>query len=463
MQATKTPATPTQGRTMRRVLEGSFTRGQIIGGLIALAVLIALPFIYNKDNLTAWNMKAIFVEPPVLIGTMADAAQYVILAIGLNIVVGFAGLLDLGYAAFFAFGAYTYAFLASGHLAQLTGGKIQIHLSFWLVLFIAAAVSAFFGALLGSPTLRLRGDYLAIVTLGFGEIVPAVFLNLGNIKIGDTSINLTGGVDGISGVDKPGIATFGLGSGICRNLKMNPNPLTGGCRLNNLNPEPYYFLYIGIVVLLVIAVSNMRSSRLGRAWMAIREDEIAAAAMGIDTVKTKLLAFASGAALAGVAGVMFGAKLSLVGPNSFDFNTSVFILCMVILGGIGNIYGVIVGALILYLTQTIFLINLPNALNKLGTDNKIEFLAKTDWSGLKFMIYGIILVVLMIVRPEGLIPSARRKAELRGETGEPRALVAGAAGRGSDEAERANPVATAERESLYDVQTEEQPTERNDR
>ncbi len=445
---------PTSKSRLARATEQRFTRTALIVMGLVLLFLFVLPLVYNKANLKAWGIQPFFgVQPPALIGQLADAAQYVLLALGLNIVVGFAGLLDLGYAAFFAIGAYTYAFLASPQLSTVTHGAIDIHLSFWLIIFISALVAAIFGALLGAPTLRLRGDYLAIVTLGFGEIVPAVFLNLNTVPL---TRGLTGGPDGISGIDPPGIATFGLGSDICPKLSMAANGATGGCSFSSNHAEPYYYLAIIIVVILIFAVTNLRSSRLGRAWMAIREDEIAAAAMGIDTVRAKLLAFSTGAALAGVAGAMFASKLQLVGPGSFSFTVSVFVLCMIILGGIGNIYGVIAGAVILQLTQSVFLTNLPNNLHDLGTKNHIDFLANTDWAGLKFLIYGLILVVLMIVRPEGLIPSARRKAELHGDTGEPAAEVAGVGALRNDETERANPIARAERESLYDVRDEDE-------
>lgn len=472
MQTVGQPEVSRIGKITAKATEQRFTRTALIVMGVVLLVLFILPFVYNNANLKAWGVKPIFgVAPSALIGLVADAAEYVLLALGLNIVVGFAGLLDLGYAAFFAIGSYTYAFLASPQLSAFNNGfcganatsqcQFGLHLPFWIVIFIAALISAIFGALLGAPTLRLRGDYLAIVTLGFGEIVPAVFLNLNNVPL---TRGLTGGPDGISGVDSPGIATFGAGSNICSQLHMLPNIVTGGCKFTStasttttggtVGAEPYYYLFIVIVVILIFAVTNLRSSRLGRAWMAIREDEIAAAAMGIDTVKTKLLAFSSGAALAGVAGAMFASKLNVVSPGSFSFNVSVFILCMIILGGIGNIYGVIAGAIILQLTQSVFLTNLPNQLQTLGRENHIDFLANTDWSGLKFLIYGVILVVLMIVRPEGLIPSARRKAELHGDTLEPTAEVAGVGAFRNDEAERSNPIATAERESLYDVRNE---------
>ena len=461
MQSAIQPSTKAR---LERATEQRFTRKSLVVMGVVLLFLFILPFVYNKANLKAWGIDPFFgVQPPALIGQLSDAAQYVVLALGLNIVVGLAGLLDLGYAAFFAIGSYTYAFLASPQLSAFNNGfcganatsacAFGVHFPFWVAIFIAAFVAAIFGALLGAPTLRLRGDYLAIVTLGFGEIVPAVFLNLNNVPL---TRGLTGGPDGVSGVDSPGIATFGLGDSVCSNLHMVTKPATGGCAFFSNFPEPYYYLFIVIVVILIFAVTNLRSSRLGRAWMAIREDEIAAAAMGIDTVKTKLLAFSSGAALAGVAGAMFASKLNLVSPSSFSFNVSVFVLCMIILGGIGNIYGVIVGAIILQLTQSVFLTNLPTQLHQLGTQLHNDFLINTDWSGLKFLIYGVILVVLMIVRPEGLIPSARRKAELRGETGEPAANVAGAGTPRNDEAERANPIASAERQSLYDVRDEDE-------
>jgi branched-chain amino acid transport system permease protein len=346
---------------------------------LLLTFVVVLPLI---------NLSSIGFYPGPFVGTLADTGVYVILALGLNIVVGYAGLLDLGYAAFFAIGSYAYALLASP--------QFGVHLSFWLLLVIASLIAAFFGMVLGAPTLRLRGDYLAIVTLGFGEIVPTFFLNADSI---------TGGTNGISGVDTP---TLGIpGTDVGFNFGLGGN-----------NPYPYYYLVVLMVVLAVFVISRLRDSRIGRAWMAIREDELAASAMGIDTVRTKLMAFAMGAAFSGFAGCVYSSKLGFIGPGQFDFNVSVFVLCMIILGGIGTIRGVILGAVVLYMLQSYVLTRLPGWIHDFGISSNIGFLRDTDFSGIKFLIYGVALVGMMLIRPEGLLPSERQKAELHPENEE---------------------------------------------
>lgn len=347
---------------------------------ILTTLVLAFAFLYPL-----FDTNGLGIRPDVAISTLADAGVYIMLALGLNIVIGYAGLLDLGYAAFFAIGSYAYALLASP--------RFGLHLSFWIIMGIAAAVAAVFGVILGAPTLRLRGDYLAIVTLGFGEIVPTVFLNAEPI---------TGGTNGISGVDKP---TLGI-------------PFTNIGFQFAFDPRPYYYLSLVMVILVIVVISRLRDSRVGRAWMAIREDELAASAMGIDTVRTKLLAFALGAAFSGFAGCIYASKLGFIGPQQFDFNVSVFVLCMIVLGGMGTIRGVIVGALILYIMQSYVLTQLPAFLKDFGTNNHIDFFAKTDFSGLRYLIYGVALVAMMLIRPEGLLPNAQRKAELHPETKE---------------------------------------------
>jgi branched-chain amino acid transport system permease protein len=304
---------------------------------------------------------------------LADAGAFVLLALGLNIVVGYAGLLDLGYAAFFAIGSYTYA------ITVVQVGAHGHHVSFWLMLFIAAGVAAIFGILLGAPTLRLRGDYLAIVTLGFGEIVPQTFLNL---------TQFTGGPNGINVLDRPTIGAFKFG----------------------FDALPYYFLVLALIALTVWLANNMRNSRLGRAWMAIREDELAAAHMGINTTTTKLAAFAMGASFSGLAGCALASKLQLVSPDQFGFNVSVFILAMLVLGGMGNIPGVIAGSLILSGLERFILPQATNFLRGLHVANLD--LSHIDLTNSRFLIYGSILVLMMLFRPEGLIPSGQRKAEL---------------------------------------------------
>ncbi len=329
-------------------------------GLALLGVvLLAFPYV-DKNNAH--------------VDFLANAGAFILLALGLNIVVGFAGLLDLGYAAFFAIGSYSYAMLASQ--------QFNIHVPFWIMLFVASAIAAIFGILLGAPTLRLRGDYLAIVTLGFGEIVPQTFLNLSQY---------TNGPNGISSLDQPSLFghAFGFASAV-----------------------PYYYVLLVLIVLGVIAARNLQNSRLGRAWMAIREDELAARHMGINTTTAKLSAFALGASFSGLAGVAYAAKLNLVSPDQFQFNVSVLVLSMLVLGGMGNIAGVIVGSFVLSFINSFLLPQSTSLAHTVG-------LVNVDFTNYRFMLYGIILVTMMLFRPEGLIPSRQRKAELREALGDP--------------------------------------------
>jgi ABC-type branched-subunit amino acid transport system permease subunit len=311
----------------------------------------------------------------------ANAGIYVLLAMGLNVVIGLTGLLDLGYAAFFAIGSYAYAYSNS----PFSG----VDVPFLPMLVVGAAVAAVFGIALGAPTLRLRGDYLAIMTLGFGEIVPIVFLNL------DT---WTQGTNGISGIYRP-----------------EPLPLIG--EFTAVTPYSYMVVSLFIVTIAMALLYRLQDSRVGRAWNAIREDELAAAANGINTVTTKLLAFALGATTAGLAGVFSASKLTIVGPDQFYFQVSFTILAMVILGGMGNIWGVAAGAFVVYLLQSVLLkqlnsfkeaLHLPAIdLGPLHFDiNAINF---TDYS---FLLFGFALVLMMLFRPEGLFPSQRRRREL---------------------------------------------------
>ena len=343
-----------------------------------------------------------------LISQAADAGVYILMGIGLNVVVGFAGLLDLGYAAFFAIGAYTYALLASNQL--LTSPLHQaVHLPFWVVLFVAMFVAAGFGVILGAPTLRLRGDYLAIVTLGFGEIVPRVFKNLDQ---------WTGGVNGVSALDAPKLplwfdGPWDNGAALA---------VTKDFQFTSTNSTAYYVLMLILLIVCVILVNNLFASRLGRAWMAVREDEVAAEAMGVNTVTIKLLAFSIGAAFSGFAGAFYGAKLSLVSPENFGFVVSVTILIMVVLGGMGNIPGVIVGAILIYYVLFKILPDLPNQATDLAKSLGFDSLnqAHGDWAGLnqevqrlKFLLFGLILVSVMLLRPQGLIPSRVRAQEFK--------------------------------------------------
>jgi branched-chain amino acid transport system permease protein len=349
-----------------------------------------------------------------LVSEAADAGVFVLLAIGLNVVVGFAGLLDLGYAAFFAIGAYSYGMLASG---QLSGSPLhhEFHFPFWVLLLGAAFIAGCFGVILGAPTLRLRGDYLAIVTLGFGEIVPRVIRFLG---AGSPIGNWTGGVNGIAAIDPPSLPVFLTGPWVGAPIKIVhhfdfSDPLA--------YPMDFYLLMILLVTGCIVLVTNLQNSRMGRAWMAVREDEVAAAASGVNTVAIKLLAFAIGASFAGFAGCYYGAKLSLVSSDNFEFIVSVSILIMVVLGGMGNVPGVIVGALVIYFTQYHLLTNLPDYSVALSKAIGLGFLNQPngDWIGLhdevvrlNYLVFGLILVVVMLLRPQGLFPSRIREQEL---------------------------------------------------
>ncbi len=343
-------------------------------------------------------------KPNFLLSVAGDAGVYVLLTLGLNVVVGMAGLLDLGYAAFFAIGAYTFAFLASDHLV-VTPLQMAVHIPFWIVLIIALFVAASFGLILGAPTLRLRGDYLAIVTLGFGEIVPRVFKN--------ASV-WTSGVNGISALDTPMLPFWLQGP-------WSGDPLQVVQNFKIFDPLAYYVIMVVLLFMCVILVRNLQHSRMGRAWAAIREDEVAAAAMGVNTVQAKLLAFSIGAAFSGFAGTFYGAKLSLVSPENFGFTVSITVLVMVVLGGMGNIPGVMAGSLLVYYVIFILLPQLPDLAVSLA--NAIGLSGLTQSSGdfpgigefvsrLKFLVFGLILVVVMLVRPQGLVPSRERQQEL---------------------------------------------------
>ncbi len=344
-----------------------------------------------------------------LISLAADGGVYVLMAIGLNVVVGFAGLLDLGYAAFFAIGSYTYGMLASQQLISSPIGH-AVHVPFWIALFIGLFIAAGAGALLGAPTLRLRGDYLAIVTLGFGEIVPRIFKN--------PHLNAwTSSVNGISALDVPTLPAWitgpwaGVDFAIVQNFKFE-----------SFNYVAWYVLIVILIIASVFAVNNLYRSRLGRAWMAVREDETAAAAMGVNTVTIKLLAFAIGASVSGFAGAFYGAKLSLVSPDQFTFIVSITILSMVVLGGMGNIPGVMVGAMLLYAVLYYFLPAAPQQATNFVTSIGLGSLntVTPNWPGigefihrLQFIVFGLILVGIMLLRPQGLLPSRLRAQELK--------------------------------------------------
>jgi len=316
---------------------------------------------------------------------IADLALlYVLLALGLNIVVGYAGLLDLGYVAFYAVGAYLFALMASPHLADNFAAFAAmfpngLHTSLWLVIPLAALLAAFFGALLGAPTLKLRGDYLAIVTLGFGEIIR-IFLN--NL---DHPVNLTNGPKGLGQIDS--VTIFGLDLG-------KPLALFG---FNISSVTLYYYLFLVLVVVSVIICYRLQDSRIGRAWMAIREDEIAAKAMGINTRNLKLLAFGMGASFGGVSGAMFGAFQGFVSPESFSLMESVMIVAMVVLGGIGHIPGVILGAVLLSA--------LPEVLRYVAGPLQAMTDGRLDSAILRQLLIALAMIVIMLMRPRGLWPA----------------------------------------------------------
>jgi branched-chain amino acid transport system permease protein len=334
--------------------------------LMAIA-LILLPFGVGSIG-TAW------------VRILNLALLYVMLALGLNIVVGFAGLLDLGYIAFYAVGAYVYALLASPHFG--------LHLPFWVILPIGAVTACIFGVLLGTPTLKLRGDYLAIVTLGFGEIIR-IFLN--NLN---SPFNLTNGPKGINLIDPFTIGGFSFS----KTEKIAGIDFSG--------PQKYYFVLLLITLGIVLVNVRLQNSRLGRAWEAIREDEVAAQAMGINTRNIKLLAFAMGASFGGVAGGLFAATQAFVSPESFGLFESVIVLSMLVLGGMGHIPGVIVGAILLTFIPELLRDGVEHAQNFLL--GKVIVPAES----LRLLVFGAAMVVMMLVRPAGLWPSAVRRREL---------------------------------------------------
>ena len=325
-------------------------------------------------------------------GSMNPILIFTLLALGLNIVVGFAGLLDLGYAAFFAIGGYTVAFLTAPQSPLVQRGFVA---DYWLALPIAFVVAAIFGLILGAPTLRLRGDYLAIVTLAFGEIVPQAIRNLEG---------LTNGTKGMNPIGRP---TF------------------GNVELLASDQVPWYYLILAVTAFSVYIIVRLRDSRLGRAWMAMREDEIAAASMGINLVKTKLLAFALGASFSGFGGALYASMLQYIGPDQFDFSISIILLAMVIMGGIGNIWGVIFGGIVLGAFNFILVDSATGWLRSLSEILNLPFLA-IDLVNAKLLLFGLALVLMMLLRPEGIFPSAQRKAELRRGRGTPGVSANGA-------------------------------------
>jgi branched-chain amino acid transport system permease protein len=360
--------------------------------IVFLALALLYPYIL--DTLMA--------EPDDLLDASISTLGYIIMALGLNIVVGFAGLLDLGYVAFYAIGAFVIGWLGSQQFPDVSGGKgvhiltptesafgsdiPGIHINFFFVIFIAAVFTAIWGAILGAPTLRLRGDYLAIVTLAFGEIVPRIFENATSGIFGIGSTDFSNGRQGITPIDKINF------------------PWTDSTFKYPLELKPVYYVGLAMVLLVIFFNRRLRDSRMGRAWIAVREDEVAAAAMGVNLVRTKLWAYALGAALGGFSGVFLATYTNTVNVDQFEFGFSVLILAMIIIGGMGNIWGVILGAIALSMMNRYGLKELNGVPEKFGLD--------FDVTSINFGIFGFFLLVMMVLRPEGFIPSSRRKLEL---------------------------------------------------
>jgi branched-chain amino acid transport system permease protein len=368
-------------RLWRRLWSRRGTRIATIAGIAVFGII--LPYLFQVGSTFTFDM--------------ITALAYVVMALGLNIVVGFAGLLDLGYVAFFAIGAYTMGWFGSeffsyannqkgihigvtGLAAMLPG----IHINFLLVLIVAVLFTSLAGIIIGLPTLRLRGDYIAIVTLAFGEIIHDIAVNGFNIHIG-AHATLTAGRQGITPID--------------------PISLPGGHPFSPLDLRPWYWVALAMVALVLFVNVRLRDSRLGRAWIALREDEVAAVSMGVPLVKTKLMAYATGAAFGGMAGAFIASFLNTVNADQFEFSFSIFILAMIILGGLGSIWGVVVGAIALSFINTWLI---PQVLNSLPSKIGLNF----DLTQLSYGIFGFLLVVMMVLRPQGLIPERRHELEL---------------------------------------------------
>jgi branched-chain amino acid transport system permease protein len=377
---------------IERLLPPWWTRALAVTLIVAGAVL---PFFFSQTS----N----FIDKEIL------ALAYVVFALGLNVVVGFAGLLDLGYVAFFALGAYALGWFGSdfffkAHVHVLVNTYSSslpgIHVNFLLVLLGAVVITSIAGVLIGLPTLRLRGDYIAIVTLAFGEIIGTLAVNGQSIPVGG-GMTLTAGNLGISAVDAPyfpGPGEFGL-----------------------LNLRPWYWLIFAILLVVLFVNLRLRDSRLGRAWIALREDEVAAVSMGIPLVRTKLLAYSVGAAFGGMAGAFFGTYYTEVNASQFAFGFSIFILAMVIIGGLGSIWGAVVGGLALgYINNYL----IPDVLNDLPSKFGLHF----QLTQVEFGIFGFLLVIMMVLRPQGLIPERRRRLELTAEIAAEDAQLAEAPG-----------------------------------
>jgi branched-chain amino acid transport system permease protein len=364
-----------------RMPELSATQNLLIAAIvIGLAILLSFMVDESGDGMN----------------NMILAAAYVVMALGLNIIVGFAGLLDLGYVAFFAIGAYTVGYFGSGFWSNAGGEEgvhvgvsapasnlPGIHFNFLIIMVLAVIATTIAGILIGLPTLRLRGDYIAIVTLAFGEIVGRIAINGDDINL--FGGHLTAGRQGVTPVDK-----------------IDP-PFVD--RFQALNLRPWFWFALALVILVLFVNFRLRDSRLGRAWIALREDEVAAASMGVPLVRTKLMAYGTGAAFGGMAGAFLASYLNTVNADQFAFSFSIFVLAMIILGGLGSIWGVVLGAIVLsYINNQL----IPNVFNTWPSKVGLDF----DLTELSFGIFGFLLVIMMVLRPEGLLPERRRQLEL---------------------------------------------------
>src|SRR5262245_21912938 len=369
-------------------------RRQVTSIALLVAVLLAYPYV---DHF--FQAQTVY--------AVTDGMIYVLLALGLNIVTGYAGLLDLGYAAFFAIGAYAMGLLNSPVLGSPLYGHAW---SFWIIIWISALISAALGLLIGAPTLRVRGDYLAIITLGFGEIIPVFIRNLGdvNIELGGWKpiqrLNLTGGENGVNPVGRPHLP---------------------GVDFDN-SAIPWYFLILIIGAVSLWAMNRMRDSRLGRAWMAIREDETAADCMGVDPIKTKLLAFALGASFSGFAGSFYAAKLQAITPGAFEFNVSIMLLCMVVLGGMGSLKGVILGGMLITLFDRLLLAQMTHLVRWVGVHTGIGALQAVDLTLWRWFFFGLGLALVMLFKPEGLVGRRVKPVAVDVDEGEEAGLLVAA-------------------------------------
>jgi branched-chain amino acid transport system permease protein len=368
-------------------------RGRREAWLVPLLIGVGLLYPWYEDTLQAFPLIGDFIPAT---ESMVVMLAITMMAVGLNIVVGYAGLLDLGYVAFYAVGAYTAGWFASQQFEQVTfhfassvpEGQPGIHISMWVVLLVAGVLTLFAGIVIGLPTLRLRGDYLAIVTLGFGEIVPQVVRNGDNFG----GFDLTHGAFGIAPIDSVGFHSLSA-IGLPESFQTSPNRALW-----------YYIVAFLLLLITVFCSVRLRESRIGRAWIAIREDETAAAAMGVPLMRTKTWSYAMGAFFGGVAGAYYASFRGGAFPSDFYFQFSVFLLCMVILGGIGSIWGVLLGGMILSYLDREGLSTIGSKIQDAGVD--------FDPTKYQFGIYGVIIVAMMLFRPTGLIPERRHKIEM---------------------------------------------------